>query len=252
MYTCFTGITRSVLIPLNYLVIPDYFVKHRSLALSTLQSSVGVCQITMPLLITYLQNAYGDKGAVLIHSGLILNCVVGAALFRPISNYSKLTKSTLELREDGCMIQKKEDTYSAANLNTHRSCDKFREDMESHFKGCWNAVKSFKLLTVIAGPSIFAVGYANFLTLVPFVMHEEGHTKQDIAWCLSAYGLASAGVRFVVTPFVGKSWFRPKYAYLAGAVCASVSTFGNVELKLYRRILTKRYQRCNCFFIRYI
>ena len=211
---------------MNYLIIPDYFDKHRALALSVNQSAVGACQIMMPLFITFLQSKFGDRGTILIHGGLLFNCIVVAMLFRsksPLARLSKLNARSKTLRTS----PQKHEKAITAEYHRKSKLEKVQEDMILHFKGSWGAVKLLRVLILTSGSCILAAGYVNFITLVPFAMRQQGFTKEDIAWCGSAFGFASAGVRIVITPLVGRKWFRSELAYVAGGLCSSLASLGN-------------------------
>ena len=215
--------TRGLLIPVTYLVIPDIFDKYRGLALSINQAAVGVCQIAMPLLITFLQDEFGDRGAVLIHGGLILNCIVVAIL---ISQYEQFPKLSLESRGGGTSSQMNAN-LSSAEESKKSTWSKVQEDMKLHFRVSYNTMKLFRVLILIGGACIFAAGYVNFVSLVPFVMRYQGFVKEDIAWCVSAFGFASAGGRIVITPLVDRKWFRSQLVYVTSGLFAALASFGN-------------------------
>ncbi|KAG0724179.1 Monocarboxylate transporter 1 [Chionoecetes opilio] len=72
-----------------YLLLTLYFDRKRGRANAVLMAGVCTAQFIGPLLIRYLLAEYSLKGAILILSGIVLNCLVGTALFQPVEWHLK-------------------------------------------------------------------------------------------------------------------------------------------------------------------
>ncbi|KAL3847025.1 hypothetical protein ACJMK2_017961 [Sinanodonta woodiana] len=70
-------------------LINQYFQKRRSFAVGIAASGTGIGTFAFSPLIKILVDIYSWKGAVLILSGVFLNCAVFGALFRPLRNLKK-------------------------------------------------------------------------------------------------------------------------------------------------------------------
>ena len=67
-------------------VLTMYFYKKKALAFSFHSVGLSVAFIIYSPLLRYLLTTYGRRGAMMIYSGLYLNGLVAAALFRPLIN----------------------------------------------------------------------------------------------------------------------------------------------------------------------
>ncbi|GFO46889.1 monocarboxylate transporter [Plakobranchus ocellatus] len=67
----------------NIAIIPLYFKKRRSFAMGIAVSGLGVGAFVYPPFLTWLEEQYNWRGAMLIISGLILNVILCAAVLRP-------------------------------------------------------------------------------------------------------------------------------------------------------------------------
>ncbi|XP_069170687.1 monocarboxylate transporter 9 isoform X2 [Procambarus clarkii] len=67
-----------------FLNIAQYFDKHRGKANSFITAGVGLGQFLGPLLIQFLQDKYGLKGATMILGAVVLHGFVGATLYQPV------------------------------------------------------------------------------------------------------------------------------------------------------------------------
>lgn len=70
----------------SIIVVGLYFSRRRALATGIAMSGSGVGTFVYAYLCEALLNEFSWRGTVLIMAGIILNCVVCAALFRPLSN----------------------------------------------------------------------------------------------------------------------------------------------------------------------
>lgn len=72
-----------------YLLLTLYFDRKRGRANALLMSGVCSAQFVGPLLIRYLLAEYSLKGATLILTGIVLNSLVGTALYQPVEWHLK-------------------------------------------------------------------------------------------------------------------------------------------------------------------
>ncbi|OAD59836.1 Monocarboxylate transporter 12 [Eufriesea mexicana] len=78
-----------------------YFEKYRSLATGIAVCGSGLGTLIFAPCLDYLIAIYGWRGAILICSGIVLNCTVFGALFRPLEmNKPKKTSSTEKPSQD--------------------------------------------------------------------------------------------------------------------------------------------------------
>lgn len=65
------------------IIVTVYFEKRRALATGIAVAGAGVGTLIFPPLTAYLMETYTWRGTFFIYAGIILNCVVCGALFRP-------------------------------------------------------------------------------------------------------------------------------------------------------------------------
>ncbi|KAK4301962.1 hypothetical protein Pmani_025927 [Petrolisthes manimaculis] len=101
-----------------FLLLPLYFSRWRNLASAFVMSGVSMSQIVMPMVITYLQEEYGFRGATLIIGAIVFNGCVAAMVLHPpqwhqstqysiINNESSLVtkESSLPIKESSLVIK---------------------------------------------------------------------------------------------------------------------------------------------------
>lgn len=81
-----SGIGFCMMFIPSIIVVGLYFSRRRALATGIAMSGSGVGTFVYAYLCEALLNEFSWRGTVLIMAGIILNCVVCAALFRPLSN----------------------------------------------------------------------------------------------------------------------------------------------------------------------
>ena len=103
---------------MNFIInsVTCYFEKKRAFATGIAVCGSGLGSAILAPLIEWLINIYGWKGAMLIISGLILNCCVCGALFRPIE-YIKIQEDNLDKKIVKKTTKKVKETNSKAKPN---------------------------------------------------------------------------------------------------------------------------------------
>ena len=91
----FPGIGVSMIYIPALLIVGFYFEKKRALANGIANSGSGFGAFLYAPLCRFLQDEYSWRGALLILSGILLNCLVCAAMFRPVE-YKNLDRTPEE------------------------------------------------------------------------------------------------------------------------------------------------------------
>ncbi|XP_050710821.1 monocarboxylate transporter 1-like isoform X2 [Eriocheir sinensis] len=84
-----------------YLLHPIYFDRKRGLANIFLMAGVCSAQFIGPPLIRHFLVEYGRKGATLLLCGIVLQCIVGAALFQPVEWHIKVDAEQVNDEDEG-------------------------------------------------------------------------------------------------------------------------------------------------------
>ncbi|GAB1599524.1 monocarboxylate transporter 5-like [Argonauta hians] len=101
----FNGSGRAFIYGSCIVVQSTYFSRYLGTANAISACGVSIGQFTLPFLLNYLIETFGVRGALLLNGGIYLQCLVFAALLRPMSYYdakppSKKVKQTdIELNE---------------------------------------------------------------------------------------------------------------------------------------------------------
>ncbi|XP_034949160.1 monocarboxylate transporter 9-like [Chelonus insularis] len=105
-YGTFVGIGAGLAFPPTVYIVTSYFLKFRGLANGLCISGSALGSIFLPLVLGYLLQEYGYRGAVLIMGGLTLNVWAAAFLYQPVENHMKpapikeKSENTEELEEE--------------------------------------------------------------------------------------------------------------------------------------------------------
>lgn len=83
-----------------YLLLTSYFDRKRGLANAFLMAGVCCAQFVGPPFIRYLLVEYGRQGTTLLLSGMVLQCVVGSALFQPVEWHLKVDEEEENVEEE--------------------------------------------------------------------------------------------------------------------------------------------------------
>lgn len=83
------GLGLGFINPSSFIAVNSYFSTKRSRAVGFALAGTGVGQMFMPIVVRYLLDDYGFKGAILIMGALALNGIVGASLFQPVEWHMK-------------------------------------------------------------------------------------------------------------------------------------------------------------------
>ena len=103
-------------------IVPEYFIRHRSLAISLSATGLGAGQIIFPPLVQYLVHEYGWRGGLLMIAALNLHTVLYACLLRPVSAPESASESkTVDAEELNC----KESSLSVKGCNIMQTCNLF-------------------------------------------------------------------------------------------------------------------------------
>ncbi|CAD5113943.1 unnamed protein product [Dimorphilus gyrociliatus] len=91
------GIGGAFIFTPSYLILTQYFDKKRGKAMAWATIGSGFGMLVQANLINYLLDTYSYRGAMLITSAILLNCCVGAALYRPLHTDINTKKVTSKL-----------------------------------------------------------------------------------------------------------------------------------------------------------
>ncbi|XP_070000122.1 monocarboxylate transporter 12-B isoform X2 [Penaeus vannamei] len=172
-YSIVGGLSCGLLNNLCYLIVPHYFCKRRGIANAILVTGVSCGPIFGPLLVRYLQESLGFKGATLITGAVVFNACVGASVFRPIHKDSGDSKKSKKL----CGLILRVICSTVTNVRV---------------------LKSPRAVIIAVSGALTLNSWLNFLTLVPFAVQAAGYSFQEAAWCVTASAvcilIASLGI----------------------------------------------------------
>ncbi|XP_046558292.1 monocarboxylate transporter 14-like [Haliotis rubra] len=217
-YGVLQGLGFSLLFVSATVIVNQYFVKRRSLANALGSLGGGVGTLALPPLLQVMMSVYTWRGALLITGGLVLNCAVFGALFRPF--YTKQELGDL----------KTESTTS---------------DKEETSKACSAAVFCFKVKSVLSTftnvrYTVFVVGsvVGALAYLIPFNHLPDLANGIDIpekksTWLISTIGISSMGGRLLFArisdlPCVNRVAFLASASILCGVatmMCPTLLSF---------------------------
>lgn len=210
----------ELLLCIAYTVIPHYFSRWMNVANSIMTSGLSTSQMVMPLVITYLHEQYGYRGATLIIGAFALNSCAAALVLHPVewhtqgANYTKPTTNTN--RYDNTLT-------SSQSRYTSGGCLKRLFSMAVYNL---RYIKSPKVLIIALQISIQYTMTFNVIAIIPFVMHEAGFSQRESSFCLAMCGLCNLASRLLTAFLACCPAFRVLYVYLFGYFIAAVSVVG--------------------------
>lgn len=88
-FSLLSGCGGGLVMCMTFIIVPSYFDRRRGLANAVMMAGVCTGQMVGPPFLRFLQDEYGYRGATLILSAIILNCLVGAAFYHPVEWHLK-------------------------------------------------------------------------------------------------------------------------------------------------------------------
>ncbi|XP_060083293.1 monocarboxylate transporter 5-like [Ylistrum balloti] len=114
----------------SIVILSKYFDKRRGLSNSLAISCASLGGLVLPILFHALVKWYNLKGALLITSGIILNCTVAGALMRPIDQYQLNGKLKSDSFSNGTEnVRDKENISKLSNINTNQTLHESQQNV---------------------------------------------------------------------------------------------------------------------------
>nr|XP_045581393.1 monocarboxylate transporter 13-like [Procambarus clarkii] len=209
-YSILGGFGTGMSTLIAYVILPYYFKRLRGRANAILMGGVSSAQLIGPPLITFLQQAYGFRGATLIVAALSLNICVAGSVFHPVEWHSKAPNR--------CNKTSKSRTSSGV-------CAALFEVICSIGRN-FKILKLYRARIISLGSCFFMSGYLNFFMLVPFVMEAGGYTQETASWCMSVSAACNLASRMVVSSLTDLPRFNMRASFMAGTLVISVTIAG--------------------------
>ncbi|KAG0724178.1 Monocarboxylate transporter 12-B [Chionoecetes opilio] len=220
-YSVLGGIGGGMVSCLCFIVVPSYFTRRRGRAHAIMMGGVSTGQIAVPPLTRFLQDTFGDRGATLVFSGLMLHACVAAATFHPVEWHMKarpVKDSQHEKDEASPPIspQANTPTKSSKSLLFVRVAKSTLSDL--------GILRSRRACIVCVSNALACVNLLYFLMMVPFAMQDAGFSPDVSAWSISAVAVASFFTRLFCSVLSDRSFFSVRAGCVAGCGIMAVST----------------------------
>ncbi|XP_071085619.1 monocarboxylate transporter 12-like [Haliotis cracherodii] len=181
-YGVLQGFGFSLLFLSATLTLNQYFEKRRSLANAVANIGSGVGTMAIVPLLQMMISEYTWRGALLITGGLVLNCAVFGALFRPFYTRQELSDMATESKNSG-------------NVNTGNSIEA---------TGIWNKVKpafsvfiNVRYTVVVIGVTLGIQAYFIPFNLLPDLANGMDIPEERYTWLISTIGISSIAGRLI-------------------------------------------------------
>uniref|UniRef100_A0A2P2I2K3 Monocarboxylate transporter 6-like n=1 Tax=Hirondellea gigas TaxID=1518452 RepID=A0A2P2I2K3_9CRUS len=242
MFSIVIGMAGGITTVMCFVILPLYFNKRRGMASSFFLAGAALGQIVIPLTIRNLQDEFGFAGATLIHGGILLNCCVAAALFRPLNKTRKeYLKKNSSSRSNGIAESNNENTINlleatnpshntqlrskTRNNSCFRTAYKVCSDIASTTIKNMKELKNPRMILVTLSLSFIVIGYINFISMVPFALMSQNYTAQDASLSVSLSGVGNVLTRIIISFIIDKNWFNKRAAYISGCLLTSGCAF---------------------------
>ncbi|KAK3858133.1 hypothetical protein Pcinc_035657 [Petrolisthes cinctipes] len=198
-----------------------YFNKRRGLANAFLMAGISIGQLVNAPLIRYLQEEYGNFGAILIVGAIILHTCVGAALFQPVQWHLKpVPRNEMDPNELNPVTTTRTDfKHSGGLFNTlGRIVTGTIRDLQ--------ILKQRRALLIALIGAFSLNSHFNFIAMVPFAMQDAGHSLSWAAWVVSATALTNTLSRILVSIMADHPKFPLRAVYVFGIITITLSIIG--------------------------
>ncbi|KAK4308987.1 hypothetical protein Pmani_019364 [Petrolisthes manimaculis] len=210
------GCIHDILLSMAYGIIPHYFSRWKIVANAIMTSGASVSQMVMPLVITYLQEEFGFRGATLITGAILLHCCPAAMIFHPPEWHMKNTPHT-------STITQKE--LPTVNMKTSSIIISLRRVLKTTMNNLL-LMKSPRVIILVVVNGVGAVIFFNVCTLVPLIMNEQGFSWQDSSLCLSVTGGCNLACKILTLMLSCRSNTRVRPFYLVGLTLYAIGLVG--------------------------
>ncbi|CAD5113872.1 DgyrCDS3036 [Dimorphilus gyrociliatus] len=257
------GVVSGIGLGLMYLPaivsVTFYFEKKRSFATGLAVCGSGVGTFAIAPLTEVLLQEYGWRGAILLQAGLILNCCICGALFRPleeekIEEEEEVSKeiepiSAPAKEHINIKMTRKDAFYSASleNIPMYKSDPALykasiasipREDYEEPSKPC-SEIKNMMDFTLFLNPFFVMFAVSNFFTSIGFYVPYaylkdravlEGHSDAKATLLLSIVGVANTVGRVVFGFLSDRKFINRLMLYnTALFICGIATAFSTIS-----------------------
>lgn len=220
MWICLSFVSGSVidtLMSISYAIIPHYFSRWKNVAIAIMTSGASLCQMVMPMVITYLQEEYGFRGAILITGAVILNCVPASMVFHPVEWHRNTPRNHNSITTH----------KHVPNVNKKISSTKhFLQRILTTSKYNLRLLKSLRILFLVAVISLSHVLFYNVHALVPLIMNEQGNSWQESSLCLTVSGACNLVSKLMTACLSCRPNTIVRPTFIVGLFLCGVGTFG--------------------------
>ncbi|XP_046341534.2 monocarboxylate transporter 14-like [Haliotis rufescens] len=208
-YGVLQGLGFSLLFVSATVIVNQYFDKRRSLANALGSLGGGVGTLALPPLLQMMMSVYTWRGALLITGGLVLNCAVFGALFRPFYTRQELRDMATESRTSDGDKQETRKSCSAAAF-----CFKV--------KSILSTFTNIRYTIFVVGSVVGALAYLIPFNHLPDLANGLNIPEKKSTWLISTIGISSMVGRLLFArisdiPCVNRVAFLASASILCGA-----------------------------------
>ncbi|KAG0717751.1 Monocarboxylate transporter 13 [Chionoecetes opilio] len=197
-----------------------YFTRRRRLA--TCMVTLGTCasQVLMTPLITYLQAEFTSRGATLIMAATVLNCCVAAMFLHPVEWHTKQHQSG-HAKNIEQVLPSPPPRPKQASSASESLARVFKESMKNlrHLR-----CPRIAIITVVLACNTSTL--VNIWAIVPFALHTDGYSPQEIALCLSVAGICNMASRLSNAVISCCTAFTVQQLYIIGSTMSALGIIG--------------------------
>ncbi|CAD5124616.1 DgyrCDS12885 [Dimorphilus gyrociliatus] len=253
-YGCIAGFGSSLIITPTLIIIPHYFCRYQGRAMAIALAGGSLGSLAMAPLLTFSFEKLAYSGMILISAGLVLQCCISAALYRPVrltkahelANSHTLVMSTIDNGELDSEERMKRFTNGKASLIRSRTVNDVNESVmqireENHNNG--DAVTSPSDELLVKKSKSFNVK-AKILSIIDLTLLRDPTT---VAFCFLM--LVTFSTFNVVTTYLGGLCLERKLTnydlWLILSISSVFEVFGRISLGLifdYKKVRPVRIQ----------
>ena len=191
----------------SVVIVGHYFQIRRQLAMGLAAAGFGAGNFIFAPILRYFIECFGWRGAMVITSGICLNCCVLGALLMPVQFWSK--EKTYHPKDIALfMTQSKELVVS----------DKEKENIFN-----LELLKDIKFLIFLANNILWNVGSLILLVICSDFAYKHGVSKDSGAMLVSTVGLCSLIGRIVVAFLGGHQKVNRFYIFIASTAVSGLA-----------------------------
>ncbi|KAK3097129.1 hypothetical protein FSP39_006637 [Pinctada imbricata] len=203
-------------------ILNFYFDKHRALANGIVFAGSGIGGFALPFLYRFLLDNYGLHGAMIVLSGVMLNCCISALLFRQPLELSQKISSNITAKDPD--LKQSNHTSSSNSSGLCHKCLSLRNTLKVLFTFRWSLFKRPAFALITLAYALACTGYDSNFYIIPALVERKGFGPGAVALSMSIIGIFEVFARVFFGWFVDRKVLSAHILFFISISISGVSS----------------------------